>query len=94
MNPKSQELLSTFKDLYSNPFDKKYKLDAESFLGEVCHHLYLTFQGCSSVVKTCTEVISGRKFAVKIVRNDDPEILSTAQKEFDLVKSVSHPNLV
>ena len=33
-------------------------------------------------------------FAVKLVRSDDEEMLNAHEREFDIIKSMDHPNVV
>ena len=52
------------------------------------------FQGCSAVVKKCIHRETGKVYAVKIMRNHDEERILAAKNEFDLLKSLRHPNIV
>lgn len=45
-------------------------------------------------VKTSKGECFPRKFAVKIVRNDDPEKISATRLEYDLLKILKHPNII
>jgi serine/threonine protein kinase len=38
--------------------------------------------------------VTGKKFAVKIMRNLDEERVNAARNEFDLLKSLKHPHIV
>jgi serine/threonine protein kinase len=46
------------------------------------------------VVKECEHRVSGKKFAVKIMRNLDEERVNAARNEFDMLKNLKHPNIV
>jgi serine/threonine protein kinase len=45
-------------------------------------------------VKTSKNECFPRKYAVKIVRNDDPEKISATRLEYDLLKNLKHPNII
>lgn len=59
-------------------------------------NVYPTFllQGCSAVVKECENRETGKKYAVKIMRNLDEERVNAAKNEFDLLKSLRQSNIV
>lgn len=53
--------------MYRNQFDKIY--EEGNYLGE----------GCSAVVKSCKHRITGKEYAVKIMRNFDEERVLAAR---------------
>lgn len=48
----------------------------------------MKIQGCSAVVKECVNRETGKKYAVKIMRNLDEERVNAARNEFDMLKSL------
>jgi len=51
-------------------------------------------QGTTSVVSRAVRRSDGRQVALKTLRSDDPEILSHASKEFELLRQLKHPNII
>jgi len=51
-------------------------------------------QGTTAVVYRGCERSSGRQVALKVLRIQDEELLSTARHEYELLRSVEHPNII
>lgn len=51
-------------------------------------------KGTVGVVKKCQEIITGKIFAVKIVKTRDEEIIGNIKKEFQHLKNLSHKNII
>lgn len=66
----------------ANEFEQNYV--EQEILGE----------GCASVVKKCEEKQTKETRAVKIIRSDDDEFIEISKREFSLVSSLDHPNIV
>lgn len=51
-------------------------------------------QGSTSSVQHAIRISDGQEVALKTIRSEDPEMLKCAKEEFDLLKQMSHPNIV
>lgn len=51
-------------------------------------------EGAQSVVKKCTEVASGKVYAVKIFRCCDTELFEMLKTQYKLLTSLSHPHII
>lgn len=51
-------------------------------------------EGAQSVVKKCTELASGRVFAVKRFRSCDCELTEMLKTQYKLLTSLVHPNII
>jgi len=51
-------------------------------------------EGTSAVVKRCTSKLTGKEFAVKIIRTDDLELTQVFKKEYQVLKKLNHINIV
>lgn len=51
-------------------------------------------QGTTGVVSRATRRTDGRVVALKMMRMDDEELLSTARQEFELLRSIQHPHII
>jgi len=51
-------------------------------------------QGSTSVVKRAVRRSDGRPVALKTMRSDDPEMLTFASKEYELLRRLDHPHII
>lgn len=51
-------------------------------------------QGALCAVHLAKRRSDGESVALKVMRTDDPEVQATAEKEFNLLRSFDHPNIV
>lgn len=51
-------------------------------------------QGTTGVVSRATRRTDGHVVALKVMRMDDEELLSTARQEFELLRSIQHPHII
>lgn len=51
-------------------------------------------EGAQSVVKRCTELASGKVFAVKLFRKCDTELIEMLKTQYNILKSLSHTNII
>lgn len=51
-------------------------------------------EGTQSVVHQCTERETGVRYAVKVIRNKDSDLIHTLKKQFLISKSLNHENIL
>ena len=51
-------------------------------------------KGTVGVVKKCRHRLTGRYFAVKIIKTRDEEVIENVKREFEHLKKLQHPNVV
>lgn len=50
-------------------------------------------QGSTAVVYIADRKVDGAKVALKVVRADDPEMITRCQQEFEVMRKLDHPNI-
>ena len=51
-------------------------------------------EGTQSVVHLCKEKATGNLFAVKVLRNKDPDLMRNLKEQFRILKNLSHDNII
>jgi len=51
-------------------------------------------QGSTSVVQRACRKSDGKEVALKVMRTEDPEMVSIARKEYELLRKIHHPHIV
>jgi len=68
--------------------------DSQQIMTDIFDVMESLGQGSTSVVQRACRKSDGKEVALKVMRTDDPEMISTAREEYELLRKIHHPHIV